>query len=203
MFGAPIDKITFQDVETFLETGVREGFALDYKADFPSHLEKTLAAFANTYGGMILIGVDETASGAALLPLRGVELKPGLRERVLQKGLDAVHPPILPEIHVVEFRSDPSKPEPDRAIIVVGVLESDAAPHAVEDRTAVYLRNDNISNRFLRKATLGDIEWLTNKRQRSIEEKENSYDEHRSGRPRCGPNDEVAQPRDGIPAPAK
>ena len=63
MFGVSIDKIELADVEAFCRTGVREGFILDFKLDFPSRLEKAVAAFANTYGGMILIGVDETPTG--------------------------------------------------------------------------------------------------------------------------------------------
>jgi len=171
MFGTPIESIDFSQILSFLQTGIREGFALDFKENFPSSLGKTLASFANSYGGMILIGVAETDSGAAVIPIKGVELTTGLRERVLQKGLEAVYPPVLPEVHVVEFKSDKDLPKPDRAVVVIRVAESDDAPHAVEDRTVVYFRNDNISSRFLRKATVGDIEWLVNKRQRSIEEK--------------------------------
>jgi hypothetical protein len=58
---------TPEDLNTFLSTGVRENFILDFKRDFPKNLEKTLVAFANTYGGTILIGVDETPTGTAVL----------------------------------------------------------------------------------------------------------------------------------------
>ena len=172
MFGLPLDSLQISDVLSFFETGVREGFTLDFKVDFPSNLEKTLAAFANTFGGMAFIGVDETSSGAALTPVAGVPLKPGLRERVLQKALEAIYPPILPEVRVIEFKSDHSLAENDRALVVIRVMESDASPHAVEDRSVVYLRNDNVSARFLRKASVGEIEWLVNKRRMSVELKE-------------------------------
>jgi hypothetical protein len=36
----------------------------------------------------------------------------------------------------------------------------------------VYLRGDNVSTRIERKATVGEIEWLLNKRQRSFELKQ-------------------------------
>jgi hypothetical protein len=179
MFGSPLDRLEFSDILSFLQTGVREGFTLDFKVDFPSSLEKTLAAFANTYGGVALIGVDETPSGAAVIPVKGVQLKSGLRERVLQKALEAVYPPLLPEVQVVEFKSNDSLPNADRAIVVIRVIESDASPHAVEDRSIVYLRNDNISTRFLRKASVGEIEWLSNKRRMSIEMKERLIQEAR------------------------
>jgi hypothetical protein len=171
MFGTPLEDLDFAAIVTFLETGVRERFVLDLKRDFPSDLGKTLAAFANTYGGIVLIGVEESSTGAAQLPVRGVELKPGLRERVLQIALDTVYPPVLPEVRVIDFKSDGGLSEPDRAVVVIRVNESENPPHAVEDRTAVYLRVDNISKRIERKATIGEIEWLTNKRQRSLDEK--------------------------------
>jgi hypothetical protein len=85
MFGTDLDRLELSEIVSFLETGVREGVALEFKKDFPNHLEKTLASFANTYGGFLLIGVDETSTGAAALPIGGVELRPGLRDR--QQGI--------------------------------------------------------------------------------------------------------------------
>jgi len=162
---------TPEDLNTFLSTGVRENFILDFKRDFPKNLEKTLVAFANTYGGTILIGVDETSTGAAVLPVHGLDLRPGLRERVLQIALDNIYPPLVPDVHVIPIKSSATIADADRGVIVVRVHESDDAPHAVEERTAVYLRVDNISDRFERKATIGEIEWLINKREKSVAEK--------------------------------
>jgi hypothetical protein len=172
MFGNDLEHLELSEIVSFLETGVREGVALEFKKDFPNHLEKTLASFANTYGGFLLIGVDETSTGAAALPIVGVELRPGLRERVLQKALEAVYPPLLPEVCVYEFPSGNGVAEPDRALVVVRIIESDEAPHAVDNRTVVYLRNDNVSTRFVRTASLAEIEWLRNRRAASRELKE-------------------------------
>ncbi len=166
-----IPLITPEDLNTFLSTGVRENFILDFKRDFPKNLEKTLAAFANTYGGAILIGVDETPTGAAVLPVHGLNLRQGLRERVLQIALDNIYPPLVPDVHVIPIKSSANIADADCAVIVVRVHESDDAPHAVEQRTAVYLRVDNVSDRFERKATIGEIEWLANKREKSVAEK--------------------------------
>jgi hypothetical protein len=49
------------------------------------------------------------------------------------------------------------------------VHESDQS-HAVDQRTAVYLRADNVSDR-LGKATVEEIEWFLQKRQKSAIEK--------------------------------
>jgi hypothetical protein len=169
MFGLPIDRITFADVDAFCRSGVRESILLDFKKDFPSRLEKTIAAFSNTYGGIILIGVDETPNGEPILPICGVQLTSGLRERVIQIGLDAVYPPMIPEVRVVEFRSSEGLDQCDRAVVVVRVHESAMGGHAVDQRTTVYLRVDNVSDPY-RKATVGELEWFINKREKAIEE---------------------------------
>lgn len=88
MFSIPIDALTFEDVNNFCHARARGGLVLDYKVDFPNYLEKTIASFANTYGGHILIGVGETATGEPVLPIVGVPLRPGLRERVIAIALD-------------------------------------------------------------------------------------------------------------------
>ena len=171
MFSIPIDVLTFEDVNNFCQARVREGLVLDYKLDFPQHLGKTIASFANTYGGHILIGVDETATGEPVLPIAGVPLQSGLRERVVAIALDAINPPIYPEVRVLEF-SSPGATTKDRAVIMVRVHESQDGAHAVDQGTSVYLRVDNISKHFTRKATIDEIGWLTNKRQKSIAFKE-------------------------------
>jgi len=176
MFGVPIEAITFDDVDDFCHSGVREGILLDFKKDFPSNLEKAIAAFANTYGGMILIGVDEDrTTGKPILPIRGIPLTKGLRERVIQIGLDAIYPPLVPEVQTVQFKSDSGLTENDRALVLVRVHESEIGSHAVDSRTTVYLRVDNISDPY-RKATVEEVEWFFNKRQKSLEEKNRIFD---------------------------
>ncbi len=171
MFSIPIDALTFQDVNNFCQTRAREGLVLDYKVDFPKHLEKTIASFANTYGGHVLIGVDETSTGEPVLPILGVALQPGLRERVVATALQAIDPPIYPEVRVIEFQSLGATNN-DRALVIIRVHESEDDAHAVDGSTSVYLRVDNISNHFTRKATIEEIGWLKNKRQKSLALKE-------------------------------
>lgn len=56
IFGKPLGEVTMQDVKTFCDTQIREGINLDYKRDLASKtLLKTMAAFANTRGGFIIM----------------------------------------------------------------------------------------------------------------------------------------------------
>ena len=168
MFSIPLTDLTFEHVNEFCKTKPREGVSLDYKSKFPKSLEKTIAAFANTYGGHILVGIGETDVGEPELPIQGMELRPGLREQVVSKALQAIHPPVYPEVKVVEFASNSMMKAPDRAVVVIRVHESDSSPHAINSGTDVYIRTDNISNPE-RKATVGEIEWLSQKRKKCLD----------------------------------
>jgi hypothetical protein len=178
MFSIPIDSLTFEQVDNFCRARPREGLILDYKLDFPKRLDKTIASFANTYGGHVLIGIGETPTGEPVLPIAGVPLHAGLRERVVATALDATYPPIYPEVKVIEFPS-PGATSPDRAVIVIRVHESDASAHAVDGGKSVYLRVDNISDHFTRLATVEEIEWLLNKRRKPLQLKERLLSEAR------------------------
>ena len=159
-----------QDIEQFLQSGVKEGTLLDFKEQFPSKLEKTISSMANTFGGMILIGVEETSTGGGVTPIKGLPLVPGLRERVIQIGINSIYPPLIPEVRVVDFKSDPALSESDKAVVVIRVNESEEGGHAVDQRTTVYVRADNVSD-WMRKATVEESEWFHQKRQKSLTEK--------------------------------
>jgi predicted HTH transcriptional regulator len=55
----PIEEIEFRHIDEFLNMKLLENNRLDYKAAMPSELNKAIAAFANTFGGLLIIGVDE------------------------------------------------------------------------------------------------------------------------------------------------
>jgi Schlafen, AlbA_2 len=169
LFNLPIDAITIQDIEQFLQSGARENTVLELKEQFPSKLEKVISSMANTSGGMILIGVEETTTGGGIVPIKGLPLVSGHRERVIEIGLNAIYPPLIPEVRVVDFKTDQSLITPDKAVVVIRVNESDEG-HAVDQRTALYVRADNVSDR-MRKATVEETEWFFDKRQKSLEAK--------------------------------
>ncbi len=66
MFSADLDKCTYGDGVAFLEQRLPEGQRLDYKADWPKGVERTIAAMANTEGGLIILGVEP--DGESRLP---------------------------------------------------------------------------------------------------------------------------------------
>lgn len=166
---APITSLTWQDVLDFCGLGLPESTTLDYKREIPAELDRTVAAMANTSGGLILIGVEEDrTSTKPILPLIGLQVVRGLPERITNLCIANLAPPLVPEIAVVEEASGTC------AVIVVRVPQSHQAPHAVSRNTKVYLRRGG-TNSPEDIATLDELDWLKSGRQRSIDFRETLY----------------------------
>lgn len=173
----PIDKIGWDDIGRFCEEKVQEGAYLDYKEDFPQNLEKTIAAMANTLGGIILIGIAEDDQNKPVLPLKGILFKRGYPEQITNIILSNITPPLFPEIAVCKDESG------QNTIIVVRIYQSDQTPHAIAASTKVYLRT-GVRNNPETLASIKEIEWLQNKRQKSLDLRNSLYEraEERSER---------------------
>jgi len=166
IFTKPIDKITYQDVIDFCQKSISEGVFLDYKADFPpdnEKLAKTIVAFANTQGGVLLIGVNEKDC-KPVTPFEGIHYRDKLQERVEDIILGNVRPPVFSEIQVVP-NSDKSK-----AFVVIRIPQSNDAHYLNTDK-AVYVRTGSSSHPE-EVASPEQIEWLMDRRKRSVELRE-------------------------------
>ena len=160
LYNKAIASISWPDIERFCEQGTTENTYLEYKVDFPVDLAKPLAAMANTFGGLILIGVDETDAGIPRLPLTGIEAQRGLEERVLNTILDSMTPPVIPEIAICLNGTN------ERAILVIRVPQSEHAPHALHRNSAVYIRTGK-RNKPEDIADLERIDWLRDHRKKA------------------------------------
>ncbi len=124
-----------------------EGLRVEYKRTFDQNvkdnLPKVVSSFANSQGGVLVIGVD-APQGRPQAPFDGFE--PAAREElpltVENICLANIHPPILPSITVVNS---------DRAgycFVIMEVEESGEAPHAIENSKKVYVRTGNAANPY-------------------------------------------------------
>jgi len=98
LYTKPINEIAWDDIEDFCNQRITEGLHLDYKRDFPQKLEKTISAMANTFGGIILIGVKEDDQSKPVVPITGIDLGRGLSERVWNIILSNITPIVLPHV---------------------------------------------------------------------------------------------------------
>ncbi len=160
LYNKAIASISWSDIEQFCEQGATENTYLEYKRDFPDDLAKTIAAMANTFGGLILIGVDETDAGIPQLPLKGIEVQRGLEERVLNIILDNMTPPVIPEITTCLNGTS------EKAIVVIRVPQSEYAPHALHRNSTVYIRTGK-RNKPEDFADLERIDWLRGRRKKA------------------------------------
>ncbi len=186
----PFQDVTFEDVQTFCEQGLPEGTQIDYKREMPQKpedLAKPIAAFANTSGGLILIGVDEAEDNFPKLPLEGFEKGRGTTERIFQICRDSIYPSILPELSkVVDVPNSP-----DKQLLVIRIDQSPEAPHAITNSTKVYIRTGNVS----KPEELGDIIRIESlfKQRRVAEEKRDAITKRFLDRSAklFGPNNDV------------
>ena len=169
IFVKPINEIEFEDVKAFCDEQIEENRRLEYKKAFSSkdekkQIAKEISAFANTHGGIILVGVGEK-DRKPKLPIDGIAYIEGLNEKVTSIALKNIYPPVFPEATVCRFGNDHEK-----AVVVIRVQESDETPHTVENTTGIYVRVD--SQNEPQRARYEEIEWLINRREKAVENRE-------------------------------
>jgi len=169
IYTKPINEVTYHDVVDFCNEEHSEGFILEYKRDFASlsneKLAKTVAAFANTYGGILIVGVD-APGGKPVAPFEGFVLDPLMKyeEKIESVVLSHIKEPVFPEVKVCD-------PVNGKTFIVVRVAESHLTPHRVSDNTKIYVRTGQSSTPN-EEATWDKIEWLATRRKKSEEFRE-------------------------------
>lgn len=161
LYQKQIDQITWDDIVAFCVEGIPENTTLDYKVEFPNDLSKLISAFANTLGGIILIGIQEDLYNKPVSPISGIKFVDGLSEKVTNISVSNITPPIIPEVQICP-NEDGSK-----AIIVIRVHQSHETPHAITNNTRVYVRVNDTTNP-IKQADLTQVSWLENKRNKSV-----------------------------------
>jgi hypothetical protein len=159
-----LDEITYETIEGFCNQQIPEDIDLDYKSDWPNDLEKVLCAFANTQGGLVLIGIEEVEKTQLpkCPPCGVVGSHDVLREKARNIAFDAIYPPVLPEIKVIPI------PPPSNRYIVFIRVQPTRLMHSVDRRTRIYIRSAD-SNHGYSLASLADLKWLWDQRANSDE----------------------------------
>jgi hypothetical protein len=170
IYSTQVSTVSFADVQALLTDQANETIRLEFKREIPpkDELLKQISSFANTYGGYIVLGVEEDAQGRAVA-LPGVEPAPGFHQKVIQWCYDGMYPPLTP------FISPPiEKPgDPASVFYVIYVSESYEAPHFINGRKGCYIRTDDNSQRFQPLlATHEEITHLSNRRSHAIDVRE-------------------------------
>ncbi|MYF54708.1 ATP-binding protein [Candidatus Poribacteria bacterium] len=161
MFNLSKDEISFEVVETFCREW-QEGVRVEYKQEITNAVPKIVSSFANTQGGIFIIGVKENEPNSEEpFTIKGIPNTRGIEERIVQSSITGINPPVMPEVKIVPI------PETENVIVVVRVDESPHAPHAIQNSTRVYIRHASITQPYEKPqlAQLDYIEYLLNRRQ--------------------------------------
>lgn len=170
IYFAPIDSIQYGDILEFCELMQEEGIDLDYKSDWPNDLEKVLCSFANTQGGITLLGVPEDGkTRVPKLPLCGVEGdRPTIRQRIISIAMDGIYPPLSPEVCIVDH------PEASNKCIALIRIHPSKLVHFTDRRKRIYIRvADNSKGYDL--ASVTELAWLWNQRALVTEKRNQIY----------------------------
>ena len=159
MFNLSKEEITFEVIEAFCREW-QEGVRVEYKQEI-KYIPKIVSSFANTQGGVFIIGVKANQTdNKVLFPIEGIPKTPGLEERIVQSAITGIYPSVMPEVILVDV------PDSDNVVIVVRVDESIQAPHAIQNSTRVYIRAGSITQPYEKPelAEMNRIEYLLNRR---------------------------------------
>lgn len=136
IFNKDISLITFDDVVNHCKERIPEGIELDYKRDYPSGLAKLIAAFSNTRGGLIIIGVEEDEKSGCPVKWDGLAMDAKLVEKAYQQ-VSSVTP--LPD-----YRVAMTNPSDGNVFILIRVYEGDATPYYVINDPNIWQRTGSI-----------------------------------------------------------
>jgi len=141
-----VSHLTSSDLAELLEEQAVENIRLEFKREVPDKLGtlKKLSSFANTFGGLLVIGASASGKDGRIEDLRGVGVEPGYKQKIVNWCFTECSPPINVDV------SDPI-PSPDATggvCYVISVPESDVPPHFLNGRKGVWVRTNEFSERY-------------------------------------------------------
>lgn len=172
LFGKNLDDIDSSTIKSLIDASASESVNLEFKRDFygntyadKKELLKDITAFANTLGGILIIGIDEDQGVASsLVPLPGTDVDNELQrlESIIRSGIE----PTIVGLRMRRIDVDSG------SVIVIHVPRSFNPPHRViiKNSNRYYARNSVGAHEL----SLEELRMLFGE-QRSIEERANTF----------------------------
>lgn len=144
IFSKALSQIVAEDLKELLDAGATETIRLEFKRDPPKKEEiaKKLSSFANTYGGLLIVGAEADSSTGQLQALPGVEKQRNYKQTVIQWCADAIIPLIDVDVSPAIAMGS------ERFCYVISVRESRLTPHFLNGRKGLYVRSNEFSTLF-------------------------------------------------------
>ncbi|MBQ4493582.1 MAG: ATP-binding protein [Elusimicrobiaceae bacterium] len=140
-FNKPINELSFNDIVAFLKQGIAENTMLDYKFMLPKNNEKfakTIAAFANTMGGTIILGVKDE-NDKPIPPFNGQAFHTKIRPQIESIIQNYIDPVVFVDIATCK------NPKNNNMYVVINIPQSNLTPHLVGDLKRAYIRTGQAS----------------------------------------------------------
>jgi len=140
-FSKPINELSFEDVVEFLKQGIAENTMLDYKFLLPKNNEKfakTIAAFANTMGGTIILGVKDE-NDKPVPPFTGQNFHAKIRPQIESIIQNYIDPLVFVDIATCKNQKT------GNMFVVINIPQSNLTPHLVGDLKRAYIRTGQSS----------------------------------------------------------
>ncbi len=177
LFQKDATDLTIDDLREKL-SDVPEGFYREYKGPDTirdnAAIAKAIAAFANTYGGWLFIGLDTDDDNKPLL-----QNPPGIsRDDAGTERIQQIASGLSPGPHLACVRIPVSEDEASNVILGIYVEESDDPPLVRRSDGKIYVRDDNVSRPIKDKA---ELDRLYDKSLRSAKKVEQLLARHKEG----------------------
>jgi Schlafen, AlbA_2 len=165
IYAKPTSQLTAADLQELLQENAVENARLEFKLLVPDKDDtlKKLTSFANTSGGLVVIGAKASGKDGRIQDLPGVEPENGYKQKIVQWCFDAVNPPMTAEV------SEPITVPSGKVCYVISVPESDVTPHYINGRKGAWVRTDEFSAQL---ADDYEIQHLQNRRRMVLERRD-------------------------------
>jgi hypothetical protein len=168
IYTTPISQLKTPDLTDLLQDQAAENIRLEFKRETPDKDEtlKKLSSFANTFGGLIVVGAAAQSKDGRIEGLPGVDAVPGYNQKVVDWCFKECNPPI----NVSVSAPIPTPNSDGKVCYVISVEESDIAPHFLNGRDGIWIRTNELSGKY--HAALADeseVRHLLHRRQLTIE----------------------------------
>ena len=173
----PLATLEWADILDLKEQGAEESATLEFKSarlwdeikgdrERKKDIAKEIVAFANAYGGVLIIGVEETDRGSGvageIVAIEDAARKMAALERSMASLID-------PPIAGIGWRMVPEPESDGRGAIVVSIPPSQLAPHGFDKPPLAYVRRFTSSDPM----TMRDIHnvfWEARTRQERVKQ---------------------------------
>src|SRR6266704_1408278 len=100
LFDTPITQLQTQDLQELHTVQAVENVRLEFKREVPSKEDmlKKLSSFANTFGGILVIGAEASSTDGRIMGLPGVEPQPSYKQTIIQWCASGTMPPLTAEV---------------------------------------------------------------------------------------------------------